>query len=99
MFIFISFPEDICKKKLKALKDKMRLIVAGLPKTRSGQPAFNESSHIKWPFWEQLQFMRDQFIGRDMVSNMDTACTDAEEDSFNWTIDTLDHEEIEVLNY
>lgn len=48
----------------------MRSVCATLPKTKSGQPAFDETSHIRWQFYEAMLFMKDCFIGRDMISSL-----------------------------
>ncbi|GFR81619.1 hypothetical protein ElyMa_000608300, partial [Elysia marginata] len=64
---------DECKKKLKNLKDRIREISAKLPKTKSGQSAFDKGeTTVRWPFYKPLLFMRDQFVGRPMVSNVET---------------------------
>ena len=48
----------------------MRDICNKLPKTSSGQPAFEIGEQtIKWPFYQAMLFMRDQFVGRDMNSS------------------------------
>ena len=59
--------EGDCKKKLKCLKDKMREICSKLPKTASGQPAFQSGEEIvRWQYYKPLLFMKDQFIGRQL---------------------------------
>lgn len=45
----------------------MRLVCNALPKTKSGQPAFDShESIVRWPFYKAMLFMRDQFVGRQM---------------------------------
>ena len=76
----IILPEAAIKKKLKTLKDKMRTVCASLPKTKSGQPSFEEATHVKWPFYHSMLFMKDQFIGRSMTSTLDEEDVDIEQD-------------------
>lgn len=50
----------------------MREICAKLPKTRSGQPAFETGETVvRWPYYKPLLFMRDQFLGRAMIGNVE----------------------------
>ena len=46
----------------------MRIVCAALPKTKSGQPAFEETRRVRWQFYEAMLFMKDCFIDRDMGS-------------------------------
>ena len=72
-YLLVYSTVDECKKKLKNLKDRMREISAKLPKTKSGQPAFDKGeTTVRWPFYKPLLLMRDQFVGRQMVSSMET---------------------------
>lgn len=83
-FLFIISVEN-CKKKLKSLKDTFRTNVAKLPKTRSGAPAFNETGVITWPHFKNCLFMKDEFVGRQMISSSMTSTAETET--------TLDDEE------
>lgn len=68
----MSSTADECKKKLKNLKDRMREVCSKLPKTRSGQPAFESGeTTVRWPHYKPLLFMKDQFIGRPMIGNVE----------------------------
>lgn len=50
----------------------MREICAKLPKTKSGQPAFEiGETVVRLPYYKPLLFMRDQFVGRAMVGNVE----------------------------
>ena len=42
--LIFHYTEDAGHKKLKSLKDRMRQVCASLPKTMSGQPAFEETN-------------------------------------------------------
>lgn len=45
----------------------MRDISNKLPKTKSGQPAFEKGEHVvRWPYYQAMLFMKDQFMGREM---------------------------------
>ncbi|KAK7490588.1 hypothetical protein BaRGS_00018191 [Batillaria attramentaria] len=67
----------MCKKKLKNLKDKMREVTNKLPKTKSGQPAFEKGANVvRWPFYEPMLFMKDQFLGREMQGSFHTSTQD-----------------------
>lgn len=82
-------PVEDCKKKLKNLKDRMREVCGKLPKTKSGQPAFESGEMIvRWPYYKPLLFMRDQFVGRDMVGNVE--CTNPSQCMDNTADESLD---------
>ena len=70
IIIFFMCTEDACRKKLKTLKDRMRSVCASLPKTTSGQPAFDQTTHIRWQFYDAMLYMKDCFIGRDLKSSL-----------------------------
>lgn len=45
----------------------MREVCGKLPKTSSGQPAFDKHEEfVRWPYYKPMLFMKDQFIGRDL---------------------------------
>lgn len=45
----------------------MRDVCNKLPKTASGQPAFEKGENIvRWQFYKAMLFMKDQFVGREM---------------------------------
>lgn len=45
----------------------MRVVCNALPKTKSGQPAFDTHENtVRWPFYKAMLFMKEQFIGREM---------------------------------
>lgn len=51
----------------------MKEISAKFPKTKSGQPVIEKGeTTVRWPFYKPFLFMRDQFVGRQMVSNVET---------------------------
>ena len=63
------FSAQVCTKRLKTLKDEFRKQIKKLPLTRSGSPAFHQKKMIKWPYFDALLFMKDEFVGRSMVSS------------------------------
>lgn len=49
----------------------MRDVCSNLPKTSSGQPAFERGEEIvRWQYFKPLLFMKDQFVGRKMCSSL-----------------------------
>ncbi|GFO41286.1 hypothetical protein PoB_006779100 [Plakobranchus ocellatus] len=56
----------------------MRDVCNKLPKTASGQPAFDiREQCVKWQFYKATLFMKDQFIGRDMNSSFQQPASQA----------------------
>lgn len=69
--MFVSTADE-CKKKLKNLKDRMREVCSRLPKTKSGQTAFEKGeATVCWAYYKPMLFMKDQFVGRSMISNVE----------------------------
>ena len=58
----------------------MREIVSDLPKTKSGQPAF-EKSRVTWKYYQSMLFTKDQFVGRTMNGTLHSPTRVGTEDS------------------
>lgn len=68
----------------------MREVCNKLPKTTSGQPAFDRGEEIvRWKYYKPLLFMREQFMGRQMSGSLPE---DAIENT-NTSVDTGDEDD------
>ncbi|GFR58341.1 transcription factor Adf-1 [Elysia marginata] len=87
-----------CTKKLKNLKDTMRIQVAKLPKTSSGQPVFTSGEqYVTWPFFKSMLFMKDEFPWRKVAL---TSCVKCEEESDDDASETAEIElDLSQLNH
>ena len=57
----------------------MRKQVNSLPKTKSGAPSFERASKITWPYFTQLLFMKEEFIGPKILSGCQGYAPNTEE--------------------
>lgn len=88
MCIFVSIvfvSVEAVKSKWRGLRDTFRKELQKLPKPRSGQEG-GPTKESKWPYFKNMLFLKDQFVGRQLQSStlepeVDTQSRNDDQDS------------------
>lgn len=67
---FLSFTEEMAKKKFKNLRDQFRLELKKVPEGRAGDPTLPPEAYLSsWPWFGMMFFLRDMIHRRAMMAD------------------------------